>query len=83
MRIGASLGVCCAAMTRREAERVRERLSTEHPDRRTHSFILSELDGIWSVAKVALPALAVASGASKTPGGARLPNSVGDPVPGS
>lgn len=30
-------------------------MSAEHPDRETHSFILSERDGVWTVAKVALP----------------------------
>lgn len=30
-------------------------MSAEHPDRDTHSFILSERDGVWTVAKVALP----------------------------
>jgi len=42
-------------MERAEAEQLRDRLSAEHPDRETHSFILSERDGEWTVAKVALP----------------------------
>lgn len=42
-------------MTRPEAEQIRDRLSATHPDRTTHSFILSERDGEWTVAKVALP----------------------------
>ena len=42
-------------MERSEAQRLRDRMAAEHPDRRTQSFILSELDGIWTVAKVALP----------------------------
>ncbi len=42
-------------MERSEAEQMRDRLAAEHPDRETHSFILSESDGIWTVAKVALP----------------------------
>jgi hypothetical protein len=72
-------------MTRSEAEQLRGRLLNEHPDRATHSFILSERDGVWAVAKVALvPAGAGLAGtgpaspqplradASKGPGG--LPN---------
>ena len=42
-------------MERAEAEQLRDRLKAEHPDRETHSFILSESDGEWTVAKVALP----------------------------
>lgn len=42
-------------MTREEAEQLRTRLTAEHPDRATHSFILSEHDDDWTVAKVALP----------------------------
>lgn len=42
-------------MERAEAEQLRDRLTTEHPDRETHSFILSERNGEWTVAKVALP----------------------------
>lgn len=44
-------------------------MSAEHPDRETHSFILSECDGVWTVAKVALP-----------PGSGGPPNST---VPGA
>ena len=42
-------------MERAEAEQLKARLAAEHPDRNTHSFILSERDGEWTVAKVALP----------------------------
>ncbi len=42
-------------MDRSQAEQLRDRLATEHPDRATHSFILSEQDGEWKVAKVAVP----------------------------
>jgi hypothetical protein len=42
-------------MERSEAEQLRDRMAAEHPDRETHSFILSERDGVWTVAKVALP----------------------------
>jgi hypothetical protein len=42
-------------MERAEAEQLRDRMSAEHPDRATHSFIVSERDGEWTVAKVALP----------------------------
>lgn len=42
-------------MERPEAEKLRAELSARHPDRATHSFILSEHDGDWSVAKVAVP----------------------------
>lgn len=42
-------------VNRFEAEEHRDRMSVEHPDRETHSFILSERDGVWTVAKVALP----------------------------
>lgn len=52
-------------MERPEAEKLREELSAGHPDRETHSFILCERDGDWSVAKVAVPP---ASGGPSTPG---------------
>ena len=42
-------------MERAEAQRLRDRLAAEHPDRGTHSFILSERSGQWTVAKVAIP----------------------------
>lgn len=42
-------------MERSEAEKVRSRMAAEHPDRATHSFVLSERDDEWTVAKVALP----------------------------
>ena len=42
-------------MERAEAEQLRTKLAAEHPDRTTHRFILSERDGEWTVAKVALP----------------------------
>ena len=42
-------------MERLEAEQLRDKLAAEHPDHQTHSFILSERDGDWTVAKVALP----------------------------
>lgn len=42
-------------MERSEAEKLRDELSSSDPDRATHSFILSERDGDWSVAKVAVP----------------------------
>lgn len=42
-------------MTREEAERLRDRLAREHPDRETHSFLLSAEGEQWTVAKVALP----------------------------
>ena len=42
-------------MERAEAEQLRAKLAAEHPDRATHSFILTERDGDWTVAKVALP----------------------------
>ncbi len=49
-------------MERAEAEQLRDRMTAEHPDRTTHSFILSERDGEWTVAKVALPPGARPSG---------------------
>ena len=49
-------------MERSEAEQLRDRMAAEHPDRETHSFILSERDGVWTVAKVALPPALGASG---------------------
>ncbi|HKJ35519.1 MAG TPA: hypothetical protein VKA36_03030 [Solirubrobacterales bacterium] len=52
-------------MERSEAESLRDQMTAEHPDRATHSFILSERDGDWTVAKVALPP---ASDAADTPG---------------
>ncbi len=51
-------------MERAQAEQLRDRMTAEHPDRATHSFILSERDGEWTVAKVALPPAITAS----TPG---------------
>jgi hypothetical protein len=42
-------------MERAEAEKLRAELAGTDPDRATHSFILSERDGDWSVAKVAVP----------------------------
>ena len=55
-------------MERAEAEQLRDRLKAEHPDRATHSFILSERNGEWTVAKVALPPIAQPSGTlSSTP----------------
>lgn len=51
-------------MERAEAEQLRDRMATEHPDRETHSFILSERDGEWTVAKVALPPASAFRGAS-------------------
>lgn len=42
-------------MDREQAEERRARLAAEHPDRHTHSFILSESAGEWTVAKVAIP----------------------------
>ena len=45
-------------------------MNAEHPDRETHSFILSERDGVWTVAKVALPPIPVAG---RRPGGPNAP----------
>lgn len=43
-------------MTREEAERERDRLAREHPDRATHSWMVRSDDaGGWSVVKVGLP----------------------------
>jgi hypothetical protein len=43
-------------MTREEAEHVRERLSREHPDRTTHTWIArQDSTGDWSLAKIRLP----------------------------
>jgi hypothetical protein len=43
-------------MTRAEAEQERDRLTREHPDRATHSWIARGDDaGEWSVVKVGLP----------------------------
>ncbi len=47
-------------------------MSAEHPDRHTHSFILSERDGVWTVAKLALPP-ASAGGPLAGPAGAGRP----------
>lgn len=59
-------------MKRAEAERLRERMGAEHPDRETHSFILGERDGEWTVAKVALPARDSETAASASPTPAQL-----------
>ena len=64
-------------MERLEAEKLRAELAAGHPDRETHSFILSEHDGEWSVAKVAVPP----SGAGAHPGVAG-PQAVHDHNPG-
>jgi hypothetical protein len=50
-------------------------MSAEHPDRRTHSFILSERDGVWAVAKVALPP---GSGGPPQPGAPGAPQPLHD-----
>jgi hypothetical protein len=43
-------------MTRKEALDEARRLSEEHPDRATHSWIPRQgADGAWSVAKLAIP----------------------------
>ena len=43
-------------MTREEAERERDRLAREHPDRATHSWLARpDADGLWSVVKIGLP----------------------------
>lgn len=42
-------------MIREDAERLRDRLSATHPDRDTHTFMLTDDAGEWTVAKVALP----------------------------
>ncbi len=57
-------------------------MAAEHPDRATHSFILSERDGVWTVAKVALPP---GSGPSGTALSERQPLHDHDPtdLPGS
>jgi hypothetical protein len=54
-------------MERSQAERLRDRLTAEHPDRATHSFILSEQDGEWKVAKVAVPPTGNAAGTPTSP----------------
>ena len=65
-------------MERPEAEKLRAELSSEHPDRATHSFILCERDGDWSVAKVAVPP----AGGGVVPGAASGPQPVHDHNPG-
>jgi hypothetical protein len=43
-------------MTRAEAERERDRLTRDHPDRATHGWMAhSDAAGDWSVVKVSLP----------------------------
>jgi hypothetical protein len=43
-------------MTREEAERERDRLTREHPDRTTHRWMArSDAEGEWSVVKIGLP----------------------------
>ncbi len=64
-------------MERPEAEKLRAELSSEHPDRATHSFILCERDGDWSVAKVAVPP----AGAAGTPGRSATPQPLHDHQP--
>ncbi len=72
-------------MTRSEAEQERAELAAGHPDRATHSFILSERDGDWTVAKVALPPSLAAGATPGEPGtaeplhdhsGTRLPGGI-------
>jgi hypothetical protein len=65
-------------MERPEAEALRAELAAGHPDRATHSFILCERDGDWSVAKVAVPPGA----AGVAPGMAGGPQPVHDHGPG-
>lgn len=68
-------------MERTEAEDLRDRMSSEHPDRETHSFILSERDGEWTVAKVALPP-ADAAGAPGVAGSTPLHSHDAGKLPG-
>jgi hypothetical protein len=43
-------------MTRQEAEHACTKLAEEHPDRDTHRWVPHQAeDGIWDVAKIALP----------------------------
>ena len=42
-------------MERREAEELARRLSNEHPDRATHTWLPRETDDGWAVVKVAMP----------------------------
>jgi hypothetical protein len=43
-------------MTREEAERERDRLTREHPDRTTHRWMArAGAEGDWSVVRVGLP----------------------------
>ena len=65
-------------MERPEAEKLRAELAADHPDRDTHSFILCERDGVWSVAKVAVPPAA----AGGTAPGSAAPQPVHDQNPG-
>jgi hypothetical protein len=43
-------------MTHEEAQRERDRLSREHPDRQTHRWMAREAANGWEVVKVAMPA---------------------------
>lgn len=42
-------------MKREDAEQLRDKLRATHPDRETHTFMLNDEMGEWTVAKVALP----------------------------
>ena len=68
-------------MQRSEAEQLRDRMASQHPDRDTHSFILSERDGDWTVAKVALPP-GGAPGAPAMPGPSPLHSHDAGQLPG-
>lgn len=68
-------------MNRSQAERLRSRMSAEHPDRETHSFILSELDGVWTVAKLALPPASASGPGGRRAGAANPPHDHHGPRP--
>lgn len=42
-------------MKREDAEQLRDKLRAIHPDRETHTFMLNDEMGEWTVAKLALP----------------------------
>jgi hypothetical protein len=69
-------------VTREEAQRLCEKLSREHADRQTHSWLPRERDGEWSVMKVSIPPAKDVGDLAATTEERPKPPSPGDPRSG-